>query len=129
MQILSLTFLSLFESNSFKKMIVSQMNRLSVFLSHQVKCVTKLHPAHKETCHIKLKVFLGHNGLPTLGNIVSPLFFKTLFLLPSPVRLTVLKNLFACLFSVHNTISLSSHEVIKLLYPFTVFALKFLQQF
>ena len=59
------------------------MNKVSVFLSQQVKYVTKLHPVHKETYHmLKLKACQGRNGLTTLANTVSPLFFQNFAFTP-----------------------------------------------
>ena len=58
------------------------MNKLSVFLSHRVKYVTKLHLVQGDVSHAKMKGFWGRNGLTTLVNTVSPLIFQNSAIAP-----------------------------------------------
>lgn len=67
----------------FRRCLVSKMNKLLVFLSHQVKYVAKLQPAHKGMCHmLKLNVFWGCNELTTYVNTLRPLFCQNFAFYP-----------------------------------------------
>ena len=76
------------------------MDKLSIFLSHQIEYVTKLHPVLKEMRHmLKLKVFWGCNGLTTLMNTVSPLFFQNYAFAP-------FRNSIYCFYAKFNAVVL-----------------------